>query len=175
MEVGRTWKYQDIKENLEFVLKVEEHLSYKGKQVAKIRRQDRNAEYDYLTTSGPLQLMLRHDDTNGALDWSDDPVPFSKAATVAIGDKYEAVPRSYTNPVTGGNFRWIIVIKKLQDLKVPIGDLKDVLRIDVKNVDTASGAEISKFKMYFGKGIGTVKREGRFISTSFKQVLMSVN
>jgi hypothetical protein len=104
---------------------------------------------------------------------SSHPVPFSKAATVAIGDKYEAVPKSYTNPVTGGNFRWIIVIKKLQDLKVPMGDLKNVLRIDVKNVDTASGAEISKFKMFFG--LGTVKREGRFISTSFKQKLISVN
>jgi hypothetical protein len=175
MEVGRSWKYKDIKEHLEFVLKVEEHLNYKGRQVAKVRRQDRNEEYDLLTTSGALELMLRHDDTNGALDWSDDPVPFSKAATVAIGDKYEAVPKSYTNPVTGGNFRWIIVIKKLQNLKVPFGDLKDVLRIDIKNVDTASGAEISKFKMYLGQGIGTVKREGRFISTSFKQELISVN
>ena len=174
VDVGRTWNYVDPIKNEDFLIKVEEHLSFAGTSVAKFRRNDKVAEYDYISVDGPLKLWLRHDDTNGNLDWSDDPVPFAQAETVAIGDKYEAVPKSYTNPVTGGNFRWIIQIKKLQDVTIPYGEVKNALRIDVKNIDTASGAEVSKFSMYFGHGIGLVSRKGRFISSTFDQQLKAV-
>jgi len=172
LNVGRTWSYTDSIAGKDIVLKVAEHTSHGGTPVAKVVDETEAGTYDLVTTSGALKLVLRQD-SNGTLDWSADPVPFSQGPTVQLGDQYQATPTSYTNPVTGGNFQWTVRIRKIEDVTVPAGSFSGCLRIDVKTVDTASGAGVANFKMWFAPGVGLVKRAGRFIAKTFKQELTS--
>lgn len=174
LDLNLQWQYQDEADgNKKFFLKVVERTTHAGAKVAKVKRMDKQNEYDLIGYEGALKLWMRNDDINGGLNFSDAPVPFSQGGTVKIGDKYEAIPKNYVNPVTGGNLHWIIVVTKQLDVTVPLATYKACLQLDVKNVDTKSGAEISKLKMFLAQGVGVVWRQGRFISTTFNHKLIS--
>lgn len=171
LAVGLNWHYRDFVQGEDFTLRVVGHEWFGGGRVARIRRLDKENEYDLLGFQGAVKLYSRSDDYSGTYDFSDDPPPFSLGATVRLGDRFEAIPRRATNPVTGGYMHWIVEYKRFQDVSVPAGSFPDSLRLLVRTVDTRSGVEIARMNMYLAKDVGIVRRDGRVVTDTFKQLL----
>lgn len=176
LDVGRQWTYRDEKaaDQSPYTMKVDAKLMVQGVPVARMRRMDKEKEFELTRYSGSLQLVQSSDDYHGLYDWSSHPVPFSQGPTVKIGDRFEATPTSFVNPLTGGHVRWIVTHKRLRDVTVPAGTFPQCLQMEIRTVDTKTGAELTKFSMYLAPGVGLVKRQGRFLTHYFKQVLTSL-
>ncbi len=169
---GASWTYVDkAAGDKPLTLKVEGRTTYAGVPVVKVAKVGATNSYDMIVDQGKLKLVFRMDENNGPMDFSDDAVPFSQGTTVKVGDVYTATPKKFVNPVTGGNLQWTVAIKGFKDIATPKANFTQCLQLDVRNKDTKSGLEVSNFSMYLAKGVGLVRRDGRFIATNFKHLL----
>lgn len=172
--LGLRWEFVDEADGgRRFALQVSERLVYKGAKVAKFRRMDKQDEYDLVGDEAGIRCWARRDDLTGFMDYSDQPVPFSAGPWVRVGDRYEATPKGFVNPITGGHLRWVIKATRMVDVAVPYGAFPGCLQLDITNTDTKSLVEISKFRFYLARGVGVVWRQGRIMDVTFNQKLVA--